>query len=104
MKATIEHTPNVYGFGHDWTMVITDHEKRKVFWMGQDAKVCARLIGTTPGHVIELIGGNNIDNAKVNRKLVQIIFEALAVPGQDDWKEIMKDVFKTAEPWALAVE
>jgi len=53
MKATIEMTPNGYGFGYDWTLVLPPTKKWGVqrFFMGQDAKVCARLLGMTPKEV-----------------------------------------------------
>jgi hypothetical protein len=40
--------PNAYGFGRDWYLTIEDRE----FWLGQDAKVCSRVLGCSPKDVI----------------------------------------------------
>jgi len=42
-KIELLHEPNRYGFGKDWTLRLTDGGEIKNLWLGQDAKVTARL-------------------------------------------------------------
>ena len=40
--------PNPYGFGHDWFLDVETNSCSKQFRLGQDVKVCSRLLGMTP--------------------------------------------------------
>ena len=40
--------PNAYGFGRDWILSVDGRE----FWLGQDAKVCSRVLGCSPKDII----------------------------------------------------
>ena len=86
MKATIEMTPNGYGFGYDWTLVLPPTKKRGVqrFFMGQDAKISARLLGMTFDQLaVELFkrcGRTDLSlwhSTKVRQALASLIIEAL---------------------------
>lgn len=37
--------PNAFGFGKDWTIVLTKGNVKKSFWLGQDVKVVNRMLG-----------------------------------------------------------
>ena len=81
MKTKIEIT-NQYGFAHYWTLVVPNGKR---FYLGQDVKVCRRLLGCEPADVINEISkrtGLNRDDASdimnnecVNKCLVDIIVE-----------------------------
>ncbi len=81
-----------YGFAHYWTLVY----RNKSYYLGQDVKVCSRLLGMTPGYVAREIGDNDLTNEKTNKKLAQFIVKTL--------KEEHLINFKNLQPWSLAVE
>jgi hypothetical protein len=80
-----------YGFGRTWELKA--YGKR--FYLGQDAKVCSRLLGLDPKEVINLIRGNNISDDKINNNLAVLIIDTIGLN------------FKAAqdlEAWALACD
>ena len=89
---------NAYGFGMDWTLSY----RGKEFYLGQDVKVCSRLLGTTPLYLIEQISKDTglsfakcrdvKDNKRVNTRLAQII--VASVP----------DIKSANNSWDLAVD
>jgi hypothetical protein len=81
-----------YGFAHYWTLV----HRNKSYYLGQDVKVCSRLLGMTPGYVAKEIGDNDLTNEKTNKKLAQFIVKTL--------KEEHSIDFKNLQPWSLSVE
>lgn len=106
MKARIEFKKNGYGFGMDWTLIIEDGDKRKGFFLGQDAKVCSRMLGMSPREVIFEIADRagkdmdwaaRIDEEEQSEILAQIILDAFTY-GDDDVREMMG-----LEPWVLSV-
>ncbi|MEY2888107.1 MAG: hypothetical protein RIT01_591 [Pseudomonadota bacterium] len=80
-----------YGFGRTWEL--SAYGKR--FYLGQDAKVCSRLLGLDPQIVIQKIGGNNISDDQINNNLAVLIIN-----------EIKLDAETAAmlEPWAFACD
>ena len=81
-----------YGFAHYWTLIY----RNKRFHLGQDVKVCNRLLGMTPGYVAAEIGDNDLTNEKTNKKLAQFIVKTL--------KERHSINFKNLQPWDLAAD
>jgi hypothetical protein len=106
MKATIEFKRNGYGFGMDWTLIIEDGDVRKGFFLGQDAKVCDRILNMSPREVIFEIadrGGRDeqwascIDEPEQSEILASLILDAFT-HGDDDVREMIK-----LDSWVLAV-
>ena len=81
-----------YGFAHYWTLVY----RNKSYYLGQDVKVCSRLLGMTPGYVAREIGDNDLTNEKTNKKLARFIVSTL--------KKEYSINFKNLQPWSLSVE
>ena len=44
--------PNAYGFGKDWSLVLTKDGVSKSFWLGQDVKVVSRILGMSIGETV----------------------------------------------------
>lgn len=80
-----------YGFGRTWELKAYGRK----FYLGQDAKVCSRLLGLDPSHVIKLIGGNNISDDNINNNLAVLIINTLGLTAQSA---------KDLEAWALACD
>jgi hypothetical protein len=85
----IETTPNAYGFGHDWTLVV----KKQSFYLGQDVKFCQRVLGMSPSYVAENIGTNDLRSANARRKLASFIVQSLGI-----------DDFSSVDPWELCCQ
>jgi hypothetical protein len=83
---------NQYGFAHYWTLVY----RNKSYYLGQDVKVCNRLLQMQPSDVVQAIGTNDITNTKGNKALARFIVNTL--------KERHLINFKNLQPWSLAVE
>jgi hypothetical protein len=85
----IETTPNAYGFGHDWTLIV----KKQSFYLGQDVKFCSRVLGMSPSYVCENIGTNDLRSDSARRKLAKFIVQSLGI-----------DDFSSVEPWELCCQ
>jgi hypothetical protein len=85
----IETTPNAYGLGHDWTLVV----KKQSFYLGQDVKFCQRVLGMSPSYVAENIGTNDLRSANARRKLASFIVQSLGI-----------DDFSSVDPWELCCQ
>lgn len=85
----IETTPNAYGFGHDWTLIV----KKQSFYLGQDVKFCQRVLGMSPSYVCENIGTNDLRSDSARRKLAKFIVQSLGI-----------DDFSSVEPWELCCQ
>jgi hypothetical protein len=108
MKATytvsVSATNGNYGFGKDWTVIITKMingqvENVRRFWIGQDAKVCSRIIGTDikslANHLVKKYRTRNFENQRLNQGLAKMILKACgATPAT---------AFEKAEEWSFAV-
>lgn len=100
MKATIEISNGSYGFGKTWSLSLTSSNgTQKRFFLGQDGKVCHRLLQMTPSEVVSKIGDNNLGNEKTRRKLARFILDHLKEYHDLTTRKLMK-----MEAWALAVE
>lgn len=108
MKATYQVSVNAtngnYGFGKDWILHITKMidgkiENARRFWLGQDAKVCSRIIGTDikslSNHLVRKYKTRNFNSQRLNQSLGKMILKACgATPAT---------AFETAEEWSFAV-
>jgi hypothetical protein len=99
MKATIEITSN-YGFDHNWTLVLESKGNIKSFHLGQDTKVCSRLIQMDARDVIESIGTREIDyGTNGNKRLAKLILSKLKENHLLTTRKIMG-----MDSWALCVQ
>jgi len=89
MKVRI--TPSAYGFGKIWTLECYG----KSFWLGQDAKVCARSLGMTPQEVIKAIGTTEIETESGNRKLARFLAKSF---------KITRSNANKFQPWTFSAE
>jgi hypothetical protein len=80
-----------YGFGRTWQLQAFG----KRFYLGQDAKVCSRLLGLDPQTVIKKIGGNNISDDQINNNLAVLIINTL---------DLTFEAAQDLEAWALACD
>lgn len=80
-----------YGFGRTWELKAYG----KKFYLGQDAKVCSRLLGLDPSQVIKLIGGNNISDDQINNNLAVLIINTVGLDAEN---------IQDLEAWALACD
>ena len=87
----IGSSAETYGFGRTWQLKAFG----KLFYLGQDAKVCDRIIGLAPSDVIDVIRGNNISDDKINNNLAVLIIDTLGLT-----YESAQDL----EAWALACD
>ena len=83
MRPTLEFQPNGYGFGYDWTLVLPPtkrHPNGQHFLLGQDAKVCARIIGIDLRDVVyqvqERTGSRDLTVPAVNHYVASLIVRA----------------------------
>lgn len=96
MKAIVVSTPNAYGFGRDWHLKLSTAKTERTFYLGQDAKVCNRILGMSPSEVVRRIGTSDIGNGTTGaRKLGRLIVDTLGITGRD---------LQKLEPWAIACE
>lgn len=82
MKASINITKE-YGMFHYWHLVLENKETKRSFYLGQDAKVCSRLLGMPPAVVVERIGTNDPSSPEGNQKLTELILEHILPEGQE---------------------
>ena len=108
MKATYQVSVSAingnYGFGKDWTIIITKMidgqvENIRRFWLGQDAKVCGRIIGTDikslSNYLVKKYRTKDFSNKRLNRGLAKMILKSCgATPAV---------AYKKAEEWTFAV-
>lgn len=84
-----------YGFGMTWTL----EAYGKTFYLGQDGKVCARLLQMSPRDVAQAIGSNDLRSDKVLRKLARFILNHL-----EEYHALTPAKIKKLQCWDLAVE
>jgi len=90
-EAKINLIAGPYGFGRTWELEAFG----KRFYLGQDAKVCSRLLGLEPSEVINLIRGNNISDDKINNNLAMLIIDTIG---------LNFNAAQDLEAWALACD
>lgn len=96
MKSQILITAGPYGFGKTWTLEVTGKNWTKSFHLGQDGKVCHRLLGLKPRDVVRAIGTPEIgEGTKGNRALAKFILSQLGLTATK---------LKGIQPWELSAE
>ena len=96
METSVIITPNPYGFGRNWSLLVKTAEHTKSFYLGQDAKFCSRVLGMSPRDVVEAIGTGEISEGQPgNKKLAEFICECL---------ELNETNVMGLEPWGLSAE
>jgi hypothetical protein len=87
---TIKINSGSYGFGHTWTL----EAYGRSFFLGQDVKVCSRLLGVTPRTMIHQAGIMQYPcdmSSEVNRKKIaryickEVGLNRSNVSKLDDW-------------------
>lgn len=91
-------TRNGYGFGYDWQLEATKDGVTKHFYLGQDAKVCSRILGMTGRELTVEIGSNDITLFETRQKIANLILEAIGVNEENE------DEFMNLQPWEIAAE
>ncbi|NBW56708.1 hypothetical protein EBR43_02770 [bacterium] len=96
METSVIITPNPYGFGRNWSLLVKTPGHTKSFYLGQDVKFCSRVLGMTPRDVVEAIGTGEISEGQPgNKKLAEFICECLEL----DETNVMG-----LESWSLSAE
>lgn len=87
-----------YGFGHNWTLAVKKGNKTKNFWLGQDAKVCSRMLGISGRELAEQIGSNDMGIYQTRKAICDVILKAIGVTKENE------DSLFELESWGLAVQ
>ena len=95
MESQVTFTPNGYGFGYDWNLIVTTQNSSKSFYLGQDVKFCKRVLGMEPSYVVQQIGDNDLRNEDTQKKLGDFIIDTLGLT------EVEID---TLQPWELCCQ
>lgn len=98
MKKDLIITRNGYDFGHDWQLHIEKDGQEKTFYLGQDAKVCARIIGMSGREVVNQVGSNDMSLESTREAIATMILEAMG------FSEDNEDQLFNTPPWELAAE
>lgn len=96
LNTIIETQPNPYGFGQDWYLNVETNEGSKHFRLGQDVKVCSRMLGMTPKEVCEEIGSNDLRDENTLKNLGELILNTLGICYEDEINGL--------QPWELSVD
>lgn len=107
MEVKITLSRGGYGFAVNWNLLIIDDTGNvKNYWLGQDVKVCSRLLGCEPEYLVrtyENETGKNYNewNEDFAKWLGWYILEALTPEGID-----VETAYKNSDlqSWSLAVE
>ena len=91
-------TRNGYGFGYDWQMSVKRGEEEKIFYLGQDAKVCSRILGMTGREVAQHVGSNDLNLLSTRQAIAEMILQTFGVTDDNE-----DELFNTP-PWELAAE
>ena len=98
MKTDLIITRNGYGFGYDWQLIVSKGKKQKTFYLGQDAKVCHRILGMTPKELVNEIGSNDLTKKQTRQKIGNLILQAIGVNSENE-----NEIFNL-QPWEIAAE
>ena len=95
IESKVTFTPDGYGFGHNWNLEVTTHDKTTSFFLGQDVKFCRRVLGMEPRDVIREIGDNDLRNEETQKKLGDFIINTLGLSELE---------LNTLQPWELCCQ
>jgi hypothetical protein len=62
-------------FSHDWVLKFGN----KRFYLGQDVKFCSRVLGMDTSYVAEQIGGSDLTDPRLRKKLAKFICHELNI-------------------------
>lgn len=93
MKSTISISSGNYGFETNWTLICSTPKVTKSFFLGQDVKVCSRILGISPSQLIEEIGTNDFREEKTLKKLGTFIAKEVGLNGNN---------IKKLQPWEIS--
>ncbi len=96
INVILNTTPNAYGFGRDWYLNVETNNGVKEFRLGQDVKVCSRLLGMTPKEVTTEIGSNDLRRKTTRKKLAEFILYKIGICYEEE--------LDTLQPWELSVD
>jgi len=99
MRVYVEVNRGSYGFGHTWTLVLEGKSSTKSFYLGQDVKVCSRLLQCDPSYVVQQIGTREIQSDRGSKRLARFILDTLKENHLLSTRKLM-----TMESWSLCVE
>ena len=99
MKARVEVNRGSYGFGHTWTLVLEGRSSTRSFFLGQDVKVCSRLLQCDPSYVVQQIGTRDVESDRGSRRLARFILDTLKDNHLMTTRKIM-----AMDAWELSVE
>lgn len=98
-------TPHRTAYGVTWFLDVKIDNQTKRFYLGQDAKVCLRLLGRRPVEVAdqleEAVGSRNFGDEEVQIHMAHILLDEMYLGAGDE--EITKDL-KNRDTWDFAVE
>ena len=78
MKATI--VVSTAQFGHDWNLLVEFKDgQTKSFYLGQDVKFCYRVLCMQPSYVMQEIGGGELYDEALRKKLAKFIIKELGL-------------------------
>jgi hypothetical protein len=99
MKARVEVNRGSYGFGHTWTLVLEGRSSTRSFFLGQDVKVCSRLLQCDPSYVVKQIGTREVESDRGSVRLARFILNTLKENHLLTTRKIMN-----MQNWELCVE
>lgn len=97
--------PQAQGFGSTWTLYVTFRGQTSIFYLGQDAKVLHRLLGTEAAELARLLQIGypiNMEDPRTLRALADHLLAYLVglYDGEGDPVEVLMGM----EPWTFSVE
>lgn len=95
MESTLNYEPNGYGFGYDWSLLVTTQNGTKNFYLGQDAKFCSRVLGMEPSYIVNQIGDNDLRKVETRKKFGEFIVETLG---------LTDEIVDELQPWELCCQ
>jgi len=95
MESQLTFQPNGYGFGYDWTLLVTTHNSSKSFYLGQDVKFFRRVLGMEPRDIINEVGDNDLRKVETQKKFGDFILQTLG---------LTEDEIDTLQPWELCCQ
>lgn len=99
MKVSIKVERGSYGFGHTWTLVLEGKSNTRSFYLGQDVKVCSRLLQCDPSYVVKQIGTREVESDRGSKRLARFILDTLKENHLMTTRKIM-----SMDSWELCVE
>jgi len=117
IRMKLEAHPNPYGFGRDYTLVLTkgklkdkrfEVSKIRKFWLGQDVKVFSRALGMRMEDAVEYYS-KKAKSEQFEKVAPYIAKDIVKValrksPEEPLTQKDLKKIMKEAEDWSLSVQ